>query len=201
MSARDTQSRQGSDAPALPATPRPPLRLAWLFAIPVALCVATLVMWFGPYPALSALGTPFDEAPAESVANARQRLADFGPRGVALYRTHLLTDLLFASANAAVFLVLIAVAASRLRMRTWLKVSLASLPLLFCLADFVENALLGALISAEPTPTLVTLSASVTRAKFALFSAAFLAAIVLTITWAIASLRRRRSRSTASDVR
>ena len=93
-----------------------------LLLVPLALAAGGAVFALGPYGELTARLDPLrplDEAPAATWAEAQRLFAALGPEGRELYREHFSWDLVFIAANAAAFLLLLAVPLARLGAPRW----------------------------------------------------------------------------------
>lgn len=127
----------------------------------------------GPRAELRALpgGTPsLEECPAYSVTEAHTYVSALGPAGREVYRRALVLDLAYPLVFAPALLLCIAVLFSRLLRSERLTWALALLPALAAPLDWLEDALLLALLnSSPPYPAAIAGVASVaTSAKLAL---------------------------------
>ena len=168
-----------------------PMRCRWLWAVPVAVAVATAVMAFGPYwelcAATSSHGGAFDEAPKWNFAHARAHLVEIGEHGRGLYRAHFWWDLPFLLANAIALWVLIATGLSRTKVvipPLAARLMLA-LPLLAGAGDLIENLAVSRLVAQaqEPSATVLAVAASATTIKLGCFMASVAAAVFAVGLW------------------
>lgn len=162
------------------------MRERLLLLVPVLFCVASLIMWLGPYAEITArLGgvTPLEEAPvtAARIADVRAQLGD----EVGLYRSHLMLDILFAGANAGMLLLLIGFAGSRVLSR-WIGVFLA-FPVLLFATELIENLSLLRVVSDSSREGWLAIASAATSAKFVLLATSVLIALGL---WVALGLRR-----------
>lgn len=121
------------------------MSLKWLWLVPLAIAVSAGVIAFGPYAELNAHGDLFDEQPARSVEEARQRVAAFGDRGRALYRKQIAFDYVFVAGNVLMLATPTIVFSSRARLRRAAVGLLVAIPFGFAVADCLENALIARL--------------------------------------------------------
>ena len=167
------------------------MRYAWLWLSPLALIAASLIMTMGPHARLARIAPLFDREPATSLVEAEERLARFGPEGLALYWSHLRWDVCFAIANALVLGVPIAVLGTRLRWRRLWIGSLLALPALFVLLDIAENIAIGMSLN-DSRAALIVWAGGVTRAKFMAFGVTLFAVVIVACTWLIQAGRSRK---------
>ena len=168
-----------------------PLQRGWLWLVPAGLLVATTVILAGPYGELHSVtassGGPFDENPRWSFENTLLHLQQAGEHGRRLYRAHFWWDLAMLAANSAALCALVAVSASRTRVRlpATLRRGMCALPLLAGLCDFVENIAVAVIISKDgvPSESVVLLAAAATTLKFVLFASSLIVAFAGVILW------------------
>lgn len=167
-----------------------------LLLVPLALAAGGAVFALGPYGELTARLDPLrplDEAPAATWAEAQRLFAALGPEGRELYREHFSWDLVFIAANAAAFLLLLAVPLARLGAPRWARAALLALPLLAAACDVLENVAVARMLAGweDPQETWLAVAGAATRTKLAANGLAALAVLGAFGLWGIRSLRSR----------
>ncbi len=161
-----------------------------------AFIVAAALSAVGPYADIGqrmARRAPFEEHPAVSVAEAVAVLERLGDAGRAAYARQLAVDVLVIVANATwLGLWLLAVGGRTFPGRV-ARVVPPALTLAPALADLAEDAALGLILRAHPTPSalLVATAAIATRVKLVMFVVAVAVALALTVLVAVRGVTRR----------
>ena len=161
--------------------------------------LSTAIMMFGPYRELSSRLTPdkpFDEVAAVSSDEAAVRLGRLGDEGRALYHQHFWWDLVFILANASAIGIVMLVALPRAGVARRYVTALLLFPVVWALADIVENVAVAQLLASWETPlaSWVVVGRSATTAKMILGVASLLVAVASLVGWGARALRASRGR-------
>lgn len=171
----------------------------WLILAVIGIVLTPVCFSTGPYIALSesmAPDQPFDEKPASSLEDAKNRFSKITDEGRGLYRQHLVPDVaFFLSMGLASISLLMLAWGPGYRRRVYVVV--AALTIIFMLCDGLENAILWSWFAGTgPTGPSVNIVSTVTQVKFA---SLMLTVPVLLIGIGLRIRRRQADRNTQQD--